>query len=93
MDWTQVLVRPWVTEKGMTAIERRNTYPFEVHPRATKIDIRRAVESKYEVKVVGVHTLSVHGKIRRHRVLKAGRTADRKKALVTLKEGDKIEFI
>lgn len=86
-----VIIRPVVTEKS-TKLMAENKYTFLVHPKATKIDIRRAVEELFHVTVVKVNTLKVRGK-RRRLWRQVGRTPDRKKAIVTLKPGDKIEII
>ncbi|MEZ6061985.1 MAG: 50S ribosomal protein L23 [Planctomycetaceae bacterium] len=91
MESHQVIRRPLVTEKGMHASERLNAYSFEVHPLATKSDIRRAVEGLWDVRVVGVRTQSRKGKTRRHRVA-IGRTKNWKKAIVKLHEDDRISF-
>ena len=77
------------TEKG-TAQEPLGKYLFEVSNRATKIQIRKAVEEIYKVKVKSVNTINVAGKLKRVRQ-ELGSTPDWKKALVTLKEGQKIE--
>jgi large subunit ribosomal protein L23 len=87
----QVIRRPLVTEKGMHASERLNAYSFEVHPLATKTDIRKAVEGLWDVRVVGVRTQSRKGKPRRHKVA-MGRTRNWKKAVVKLHEDDRISF-
>ncbi len=87
----QVIYRPLVTEKGFHKAERYNAYAFEVHPQATKDDIRRAVEELFDVKVVGVNTQNRKGKPRRSR-LRQGYTQDWKKAIVTLDPEDKITF-
>ncbi len=87
----QVIKRPLVTEKGMHASERLNAYSFEVHPLATKTDIRTAVESLWDVRVVAVRTQSRQGKPRRHRVA-VGHTRSWKKAVVKLHEEDRISF-
>lgn len=89
-----ILKRPIVTEK-MTTLQERDQYAFEVVPSANKVEIARAVEKKFNVTVVGVRTIRFKGKqktqlTRRGRF--AGRTASGKKAIVTLKKGDKIEF-
>jgi large subunit ribosomal protein L23 len=86
-----VIIRPVVTEKS-TRLMAENKYTFLVHPQATKVDIRRAVEELFNVTVVKVNTMKVRGKKRRYGRL-VGRTSDRKKAIVTLKPGDKIEII
>ena len=90
-DIYQVIKRPLVTESVMDKLEKTNTYVFEVHPDANKIQIRKAVERLFTVKVVSVNTARVHGKWRRH-----GRSAaqrpDWKKAFVKLEEGNVIEL-
>lgn len=92
MKTFQILKRPLVTEKGTLAEQAANHYCFEVDRRANKHDIRAAVESIFRVKVEGVRTMNVPGK--RRRVGKsAGRTSDWKKAIVTLREGDRIEHL
>lgn len=86
-----VILRPIISERSMSLLEG-NKYTFLVHPDANKVEIRRAVEEIFKVKVVGVNTIKVHGKKRRQ-----GRTEgyrpDRKKAVVTLRAGDKIEIM
>ena len=78
------------TEKG-TALLAGNKYLFSVASDANKIQIKQAVEDVYNVKVVKVNTLKMRGKWKRVRY-KAGKTSDWKKAVVTLKAGDKIEI-
>jgi large subunit ribosomal protein L23 len=89
-----VLRRPVVTEKTMHAAQRRNTYCFEVDPDANKIEIRRAVEHTFHVKVLDVRTLVRKGKSRMRRVAngRPPRTADRKRAFVRLAEGQVIDL-
>lgn len=91
--YADVIVKPILSEKGMHGIETRNVYPFEVRPDANKIEIRRAVEEKFGVKVLAVRTLRIRGKARRQRWYQSGFKKLWKKALVKLKEGDQIEFI
>lgn len=81
-----------VTEKGTALTEKANQYQVVVDKRANKLDIKRAVEQAFKVKVVGVNTMHVRGKPRRERTWQFGRTPAWKKAIVKLKEGDKIEF-
>ena len=84
------IVKPLIrTEKG-TVLELERKYLFQVDRRSTKVDIRRAIESIYKVKVQDVNTIVVPGKKKRVRQA-LGRTPDWKKAVVTLKEGSKIE--
>ena len=87
----QVLLRPLVTEKGVHRATRNNQYAFEIHRDATKTDVRQAVESLFDVKVVKVRTQTRKGKTRRYRY-KFGRTSDWKKAIVQLQEDHKIDF-
>ncbi len=85
-DVVKTLLR---TEKG-TSLEPDRKYLFEVASVATKIQIKKAVEEIYNVKVQSVNTTVMSGKRRRVRH-HLGRTPDWKKAIVTLKEGNKIE--
>lgn len=89
---TQVLVRPVISEKSYGLMEG-NTYVFIVDPRATKVDVRKAVEETFHVRVDKVNTLHRGGKARRNRRTGTwGRRASTKRAYVTLHEGDTIDF-
>ena len=77
------------TEKGST-IQPFNKYLFKVSTDANKIEIKRSIEDIYKVKVESVNTMVIRGKLRRVRYA-VGKTSDWKKAVVTLKEGDKID--
>ncbi len=79
-----------LTEKGTKQAERFNQYTVVADPRANKIQIRSAVQELFKVKVVKINTLNVRGKARRQRTAQAGKASNWKKAIVTLKEGDKI---
>ena len=79
-----------VTEKGTRQGEKFNQYTLKADPRANKVQIRQAVQELFKVKVVRVNTLNVRGKLRRKRTAQAGVTNTWKKAIVTLKDGDKI---
>lgn len=87
----QVVLRPLITEKATHLSERRNAFTFEVHPLATKTEIKTAVESLFDVKVDEVRTQNRRGKIRRYRQ-KVGRMRDWKKAIVTLHPDYRIDF-
>jgi large subunit ribosomal protein L23 len=87
----QILLRPLVTEKGMHRSTRYNAYAFEVNKLATKLDIRRAVESLFGVTVVRVHIQNRKGKPRRSR-FRSGMTTDWKKAIVKLDPEHRIDF-
>jgi large subunit ribosomal protein L23 len=79
-----------LTEKGTRQGEKFNQYTVVADPRANKTQIRQAVQDLFKVKVIKVNTLNVRGKFRRQRTTQAGQAPDWKKAIVTLKEGDKI---
>ena len=87
----QIIRRPLITEKGTELKDQARHYLFEVARDANKIEIKRAIESLFRVKVLQVRTLSVRGKEKRVGRF-VGRTPDWKKAVATLKEGDSIEF-
>jgi large subunit ribosomal protein L23 len=79
-----------LTEKGTRQGEKYNQYTVVADRLATKPQIRQAVQELFKVKVVAVNTMNVRGKLRRQRTTQAGRASNWKKAIVTLKEGDKI---
>ncbi len=90
-----VLVRPIMSEKS-TAVESLGKYVFEVRPSANKIEIRRAVEARYDVSVRKVHTVTIKPRRRSRWTGKgmiAGMTNRRKKAIVTLAEGQTIDIL
>jgi len=87
----KIILRPLVTEKSTQQKEGNNQYVFEVHRDANKIEIQFAVERLFKVKVSQVRTSNVLGKVKRQG-RKYGKRPDWKKAIVTLKEGDRIEF-
>ena len=87
----QIIRRPLVTEKSTQQKEKSNQYAFEVDPKANKIEIQSAVERLFKVKVFQVRTVRVLGKMKRLG-RKYGKRPDWKKAIVTLKEGDRIDF-
>jgi large subunit ribosomal protein L23 len=87
----QVVIRPLVTEKGTHQSTRHNAFCFEVHPLATKTEIKRAIETLFPVRVTSVRTQVRMGKTRRFKN-REGTLPDWKKALVTLHEEDRIEF-
>jgi large subunit ribosomal protein L23 len=79
-----------LTEKGTRQGEEYNQYTVMADPRANKTQIRAAVQELFKVKVVRVNTMNVRGKLRRQRTKQAGQSLNWKKAIVTLKQGDKI---
>lgn len=82
-----------LTEKSNKLSSEYSQYTFEVAPTATKYTVREAVEQTFKVTVTRVNILNMSGKPRRSRRGLPGRTQDYKKAVVTLKEGDKIELV
>ena len=91
MNLDSVIITPVVTEKGTLASETANQVVFRVRPQASKDLIRAAVEQMFKVTVLKVRTSNFMGKERRRAAIK-GRKPDWKKAYVTLKQGDRIEF-
>ena len=93
-----VIVRPVITEKTTGQIEEENVYTFIVNQKANKLEIARAVEKAWEVKVLDVRTMQYRGKAKRsilgriHKNWALGRRPSFKKAVVKLAEGDSIEF-
>ncbi|HUY20404.1 MAG TPA: 50S ribosomal protein L23 [Candidatus Binataceae bacterium] len=86
-----LILAPLVTEKGTLIAEESNQVAFRVRPEATKDTIRETVEELFKVTVIKVRTSNFMGKQRR-RGRTVGRQTNWKKAYVTLKEGDRIEF-
>jgi large subunit ribosomal protein L23 len=87
----KVIRRPLITEKSTRQKEEGRQYVFEVHRDANKIEIQQAVERLFKVRVLQVRTSNVLGKIKRLG-RRYGKRPDWKKAIITLKEGDRIEF-
>lgn len=85
-----IIIRPVITEKSSRLMEQ-NQYTFEVHPSANKIQIKEAVQDVFKVKVEKVHTLKVRPKPKRMGAF-LGKSRSWKKAIVTLVDGERIEF-
>ena len=92
MNSFEVIKTVRLTEKGTRQGEKFNQYTIVADRRATNPQIRTAVQELFKVKVLSVNTLNVRGKARRQRTAQAGKAMDWKKAIVTLKEGDKISL-
>jgi large subunit ribosomal protein L23 len=92
MDYTQVLLRPLLTEKTSILKGAVQQVTFFVHPAANKIAIKRAVEKAFDVTVQAVNVVNKPAVNRTRQGRVVGRTPGRKKAYVTLAEGDTIEF-
>jgi large subunit ribosomal protein L23 len=90
MNSFEIIKTARLTEKGTRQGEKLNQYTVMADRRANKIQIKRAVEELFKVKVLRVNTMNVRGKVRRQRRPDQGTTMSWKKAMVTLKEGDKI---
>jgi large subunit ribosomal protein L23 len=91
-DAMSVLIRPVISEKSSGLMES-HTYTFVVDPKATKIDVRNAVEQAFNVKVVNVNTLNRKGKsTRNRRTGVVGQRPSTKRAIVTLAQGDSINL-
>jgi len=91
---TGIIYRPIVTEK-ISNLQEKGIYAFEVDPHSNKIDIARAIEKKFNVTVVNVRTMNFKGKTKVQMTRRGrfeGKTSHFKKAVVTLKEGEKIDL-
>ena len=91
MNIFDVLRAPQMTEKTLSLKEEANQFAFEVDPRANKIQIKESIEKSFKVSVLKVRTMNVRGKKKRLGRYQ-GLKSSWKKALVTLKEGDTIEY-
>ena len=90
MNTFEIIKTARLTEKGTRQGDKLNQYTVVADRRANKSQIRQAVQELFKVKVIKVNTMNVPGKARRQRTSQSGWTSDWKKAVVTLKEGDKI---
>jgi large subunit ribosomal protein L23 len=91
MNGYHIIRRPLVTEKSTLSKENNNQLVFEVAPKANKVEIRRAIESIFNVRVLRIRTIQMKGKKKRTgRII--GRRRNWKKAIVTLGAGERIEF-
>ncbi|NTU58510.1 MAG: 50S ribosomal protein L23 [Chlorobiaceae bacterium] len=89
------LLRPWLTEKSTKLTEQKGQYVFQVKPDADKNDIKKAVEQKFGVDVISIRTVNCFGKFKRQYTRKgliAGKSSDWKKAIVTLGDGQAIDY-
>jgi large subunit ribosomal protein L23 len=88
----EIIKSPCLTEKSNLLQELRGTVVFKVDPRANKIEIKRAVEDLFDVKVASVNTVNMRGKQKRIGIKSVGKTKDWKKAYISLSEGE-INFL
>jgi large subunit ribosomal protein L23 len=86
-----IIKRPLITEKSSLQKEEANQVTFEVDRKANRVEIKKAIEKVFNVNVAGVRTIQVKGKIKRRGAI-LGKRRDWKKAIVTLKPGERIEF-
>jgi large subunit ribosomal protein L23 len=86
-----IIFQPIVSEKSYDLIEEENTYTFVVDRRANKTEIKQAVASIFDVKVVSVNTINRKGKLKRTGYM-LGKRKDTKRAIVKLADGDKIDI-
>ena len=92
MDARDVIIAPVVSEKSYALLDT-GAYTFKIHPDATKIQVRQAVEQIFDVKVAKVTTANRKGKRKRNRkTFTYGKRSDTKRAIVTLVEGDAIDL-
>jgi large subunit ribosomal protein L23 len=92
-DIFQVIKTIQLTEKATLLSDENNSYVFKVDPKANKSEIKKAVETIFGKTVVSVNTCNVRGKKKRERRADFGRTANWKKAIVKLAEGDRIDLV
>ena len=82
-----------LTETATLLSEKHNQYVFRVNPKANKLEIKRAIEQLFKKTVLDVNTANFAGKKKRERTANFGRRAHWKKAVVTLKEGEKLDLV
>ncbi len=92
MDPHQIIIRPVISEKSYNLIETENQYTFQVDKRTNKNQIKRAIEEAFDVRVYKVNTANVKSKPKRQGLMRRGRTATWKKAVVRLAEGERIDL-
>jgi large subunit ribosomal protein L23 len=92
MDYTQIILKPVVTEKATFIRDGHNQVAFMVSPRAGKLEIKRAVEEAFGVKVVDVNVVVRKSRPKTRHGRAVGKVAGWKKAYVALAQGEKIEF-
>lgn len=100
MDYTDIIIKPLLSEKVNKLTEFAKQYVFEVSTKANKLQIKSAVEEKFEVKVKKVRTINCKGKMKNTSMRSNGKVlrtsgfrSDWKKAIITLSEGDKIDIV
>ena len=99
-NFTEIIIRPLLTEKSNVLSELQNKYVFQVYRNANKIEIKKSIEGRFDVKVKKVSTINCKGKNKNMSVRSSGRVirtngdrSDWKKAIITLSGDDKIDLI
>lgn len=92
IDPKKIILRPLITEKSSKMKEAENSIVFQVNRRANKIEIKQAIQKMFDVHVETVRTMNVHGKVKRMGRFE-GKRPDWKKAIVTLREGETVDFL
>ena len=99
-DHYQILKKPLITEKSTKMLAEGNWVTFQVHPHANKIQIKSELEKRFKVTITKVTTMNFKGKVKNttmrsggHVLRSSGKRENWKKAIVTLKEGDKINLV
>ena len=100
MDRQEIILNPILTEKSSMIMEGLNKYVFKVNVKANKIQIKDEIEKRFKIKVLNVRTMNFKGKSKNttirsggHVLRSSGKRESWKKAIVTLKEGDKINLV
>jgi large subunit ribosomal protein L23 len=100
MNYTEIIIRPLLSEKANKLSSMSGQYVFEVSSKSNKLQIKHAIEKKFEVKVAKVRTINYKGKMKNTSVRSNGKVlrtsgfrSDWKKAIVTLLEGQKIDIV
>ena len=98
--YSKIIIKPVLTEKIATLQERENKYAFIVSGNSNKTEIKKAIQDKFDVKVIKVATLNKSGKVKQMTVKSGGRTirtsgkrSDYKKAIITLRPDSTIDFV
>jgi len=91
-DLYSIIKKPLFTEKGSNLKESQNKILIEAARNANKLEIKNAIEEIFKVKVDKVSTINIPGKWKRQGK-SIGKTSDRKKAIITLKKGEKLDFV
>ncbi|UCE08804.1 MAG: 50S ribosomal protein L23 [bacterium] len=95
MESSEILIRPILTEKMLKLQENERKYAFKVSKKANKITVKQAVQNRFDVTVEDVNMMNIKGKSKQmntRRGITRGKRSDWKKAIVTLREGDSINF-